>query len=115
MKLDLKETPRKFTVGRNRRIEISDFGKISLATDEMISFVTASGKEYDVTAKSWGFYATPSLNGRLKNEGFKTALVKNIQGRYYIMLVENEPKKIAEFLDYLAVGPQELVEWLDER
>ena len=45
---------------------------------------------YDVVKKEWGYYATPSVNGRLKKFGYKTALVKNIEGMIYVMIVDKE-------------------------
>jgi len=113
MRADFREEPRRFRVGKKLDIEIKDFGKLALAPDEMISFVTDLGRHYDVTRKVWGFYATPSLNSRLKMEGFKSALVRNDQGRCYVMLVECEQMK--EFQTYLAEENNEVVEWLDER
>ena len=110
----IKNNPsRKFKVGLKKIVELSDVGKIKLLTDEIITFITESGKEYDLGRKSWGFYATPSINSRLKKEGFKTALVKNTQNRYYIMLVEKE--KVDEFFSYIYEDQQEVIEWLDER
>jgi hypothetical protein len=111
METSLKDSARKFKV--NERVEISDFGKIKLDHNEMVSFVTESGKEYDFTAKNWGFYASPSINERLVKEGFKTALVKNTMGKYYIMVVEND--KLKEFNEYLKIEENFLVEWLDEK
>jgi len=49
-----------------------------------------------ITAKDWGFYATPSINGRLQQFGFKTALVENPQGRIYVMVVEEEKIELFE-------------------
>ena len=91
MKIKILKNPRLFKVNN---IEVKDFGKIKLATNEMVSFVTKSKKEYDFTAKDWGFYVTPSINGRLKKEGFAIALVKNKLGKTYIMAVEKEKIKI---------------------
>ena len=59
----------------------SDCGRIALAPDEQVTFTTEAGGEYDVTRKSWGFYATPSINGRLKTFGLRAALVRNVAGR----------------------------------
>jgi len=78
----------------------------------MISFQTKSNKEYDFVAKEWGFYATPSINGRLKKEGFKTALVMNEHKNIYVMAVEED--KIHLFEDYLEKDKQNLICWLDE-
>lgn len=112
MKIIINKKPRVFEVGRHKGIKISDCGKVWLNGNEQVTFVTKSGKEYDVAAKSWGFYATPSINARLKKEGFKTALVKNEQGRYYIMLVETS--KTVQFKKYLKIEKNKIVNWLDE-
>ena len=113
MKIVKNEPPRVFKVGEGGKIRISDCGKIYLEPDEQVTFVTGTGKEHDFTAKSWGFYDTPSVNNRLVNEGFKTALVKNSQGRFYIMVVDTD--LIADFKAYLSAEKNEVVEWLDER
>lgn len=110
MKIWEKDPPRSFRAGDT---EIRDCGRIGLEPDEQVTFVTPAGKEHDFAAKSWGFYATPSVNGRLKDQGFKTALVRNEAGRYYVMVVD--PERMAEFDKYLDRDGQEVVEWLDER
>jgi hypothetical protein len=110
MFLDIKEIPRKFQVND---IEIKDFGKINLDENEMISFKTNSNKEYDFISKEWGFYATSSINGRLKKEGFKTALVVNEFNKIYIMIVEVD--KIDEFKIYLKDNQDnKIICWLDD-
>lgn len=113
MKIKLKKTPREFLVGIEKKITIKDFGKIYTNENEMLSFVNSNDKEYDIVAKDWGFYATPSINGRLINEGFKTALVKNSFGKFYIMIVDTE--KIESFKYYLKLDNQKVIEWLDDR
>ena len=112
MQFSPKEPPRVFPVGLTGEIKISDCGKMRLEADELITFDTESGAEYDVVRKDWGFYATPSMNGRLKNYGFKSALVKNKFGFIYVMLVEEG--KTDEFQAYLEVEEQKVVQWLDE-
>lgn len=113
MKFTPTEPPRRFRVGLDQAIEISDCGRVYLDADEQVTFVTASGREHDFVAKCWGFYATPSINGRLADQGLRTALVRNAQGRYYVMVVEKD--RIEEFHDYLRAERQGLCEWLDER
>lgn len=104
------DTPREFSINS---VTIKDYGKLILDSNEMISFQTDSGKEYDFTAKEWGFYATPSINARLKNEGFKTALVTNEYNRLYLMVVEED--KIALFKEYLKKNQDNrIICWLDE-
>tara|TARA_B100001094_G_C17896068_1_gene654083 strand:- start:233 stop:574 length:342 start_codon:yes stop_codon:yes gene_type:complete len=112
LKIKKKNPPRKFSVGLNYEITISDHGSILLKDNDQISFITEDDKEYDVVRKEWGFYATPSINGRLSNQGFKTALVKNSNGMLYIMLVEKN--KLDEFKKYLENEKNFLIKWLDE-
>ena len=112
MKFDKKNPPREFLVGKEEQIVIKDCGSVSLKADEQITFITDLGKEYDVVRKDWGFYATPSINGRLRHFGFKTALVKNRHDKFYVMLVEKE--KIDEFEKYLDTEDNYLVSWLGE-
>jgi len=93
-------------------VTLKEVAKIELEDNEVITFIKNS-KEYDFVAKDWGYYATPSINGRLKNFGYKTALVKNSYGKFYINIVEEEKKEL--FHEYLKKEKCEVVEWLDER
>ena len=113
MKIIKKRPPREYQVGVESQITIKDCGSVLLEENEQITFLTSEGKEYDVARKDWGFYATPSMNGRLKNFGFKTALVKNSFGMYYIMLVDKN--MISEFQNYLKEEKQSIEQWLDEK
>lgn len=112
MKVMKKKPPRVFKAGIKNNISILDCARIYLRQNEQVTFMTKGGREYDVTAKEWGFYATPSLNSRLKKQGFKTALVKNTQGRYFVMLVEKDKRK--EFAEYLKAEKIKISGWLDE-
>ena len=113
MKIIEKRPPREYKVGIESQITIKDCGSILLEENEQITFLTSDEKEYDVARKDWGFYATPSVNSRLKEQGFKTALVRNSIGQWYIMLVEKD--KIDKFQTYLREEKNEVVEWLDEK
>lgn len=110
MKFTLSNPPRRFTVGE-RAIELKDCGRIALDPDEQITHVTESGAEFDVVRKNWGFYGTPSLNGRLARFGLRGALVKNPEGRFHVLLVEREREQ--EFQRYLADERASVVSWLD--
>jgi len=113
MRIKLNKPPRVFVIDKAKKFKMADCASIELKPDEQVTFLTPSGREYDVAAKSWGFYATPSINSRLKKQGFKTALVKNSQGRFFIMLVENE--KIELFKRYLINNQNsKIICWLDE-
>ncbi len=113
MRIETTNPRRVFQVGLRRQIDISDCGRLYLERDEQVTFVTPAGKEHDFVAKSWGFYATPSINGRLADQGFKTALVKNSFGKFYIMVVD--PEQMVDFNAYLKTERHEVAEWLDER
>jgi hypothetical protein len=110
MRTQFKDQPRVFSVKGHK---IKDFGKIFLKAGEMISFVTPKGEECDFAAKEWGFYLGPSLNDRLKNEGFKTALVLNEKGQLYVLAVSKT--KMNVFKKYLRANQNIMVlSWLDE-
>jgi SAM-dependent methyltransferase len=105
------DPPRRFPVGVREIIYLKDCGRVALEPDEQVTFVTASGAEYDVVRKSWGYYATPSLNARLPNFGLKSALVRSGE-RLYLLLIEES--KLREFYAYLAAQGMEIIEWLDQ-
>ena len=105
----LKDTPREFEAGG---VHIRDYGKVELAPGEMISVVTASGRECDVTAMDWGLYLAPSLNGRLAAQGFRTALVENPQGKFFLNAVEQDKRE--SFERYLSEQGSRVVSWLGD-
>ena len=79
---------RKFKVGMTS-IELKHTADLELEDNEMITFRNKNKLEYDVTKKNWGFYATPSLAGRLKNKGYNALLMRNKHTRQcYIVMVE---------------------------
>ena len=112
MKFTPTEPPREFEVGRGATITIKDCARIELEPDEQVTFVAQSGAEYDVARKSWGFYATPSINGRLREFGWRTALVKSRDARFYVFLVERDQER--ELRRYLETENHSVVCWLDE-
>jgi hypothetical protein len=112
MKLNMNDPPRTFDVGRGSKITLKDCARIQLEPDEQVTFLTESGAEYDVTRKSWGFYATPSLNARLKKFGWRSALVKSTDGKFYIFMLELG--KEMEFQRYLDLEGHTVVCWLDQ-
>lgn len=113
MKIDVKSPPRTFPVkGPGLEAVLSDCAHIALDPNEQVTFTAEGGVEYDVARKTWGFYATPSINARLTSFGLRTALVHNTLGRFFVMLVERD--KHDDFLAYLRADQQQLVCWLDE-
>ena len=111
MKVDTKGKPRLFRVGVDRDIEIAHQADITLDTNEQVTFVTNAGAEFDFVRKDWGYYATPSINKRLKSFGFQTALVQNATGHVFVFVVE--PDKIAAFEEYCRIEEQTVLMWLD--
>lgn len=104
--------PRQFDSDGSGRFMISGCAQIELQAEEQITFVAPSGSEFDVARKSWGYYATPSLNGRLPSKGLRTILESNSHKRHYIHLFENGQE---EFEEYLALDEMHIVLWLNER
>jgi len=97
MKITRLNPPRKFLVGAPPQITLSDCGSIKLNPDEQITFLTDKKSQYDIVKKEWGFYATPSLNGRLPSFSIKPFLVKNLDsGRFFILLLEKGKDNIFE-------------------
>jgi len=108
MKIQNIEPPREFQAGS---VRIRHCATIDLAPDEQVTFVTPGGREYDVVRKDWGFYATPSLNGRLRRQGFRSALVCNPEGKIFLRLVEQE--RLDAFRAYLEEQEEQVLCWLD--
>lgn len=111
MKFDPVEPPREFEVGYGERIFLKDCAQVRLEENEQVTFHSPDGAEYDVVRKSWGFYATPSMNGRLLRFGLRTVLVKNRIEQYFLLLVERGHED--EFQKYLDVEALHIVAWLD--
>lgn len=111
MKLQRIDPPRTFVCGVHGDVSIRDCARIELEPDEQVTFLTDAGAEYDVARKSWGFYATPSLNARLVGFGLRGALVENWLGRRFVLLVERGHE--GELETYLAREQNRVVEWLD--
>ena len=110
MKIYPKNEPRKFTV---KSITISHVADIDLDPDEMVTFRTPKGSEYDVAAKDWGFYATPSLNHRLTQFNLRPALVRSRDnGRRYVLIVEEGKEE--EFNRYITQQKLEILGMLDD-
>ena len=112
MKFAPKVPPRHFPVGNAVKFDMKDCGELMLGADEQVTFKTERGGEYDIARKDWGFYATPSLNGRLEQFGLRAVLIRNrATGRYFILLVERGEE--ARFDAYMAREGLDLITWMD--
>lgn len=102
------DPPRRFTAGE---IAITHVADVELGDDEQVTFTTASGTEFDVVRKEWGYYATPSLNRRLPEHGLRPALCRAGDGRTSILLCERGAE--SRFAAYLSSQQMENLGWLD--
>ena len=83
---------RTFRVGSN--IRLNNVADIFLKNNELITLKNKK-KEFDITKKNWGYYATPSIDKRLNTYGYLTAIIKNKDTKnIFVVLVEKEKKKI---------------------
>lgn len=114
MKFNLKKKPRIFSVGFDKSFNVKDYGKINVDhTDKEFELLTFSNKkkDYDFGITNWGYYATPSINKRLKNNGYQTFLVKNIYNKIFIMVVDDN--KLNKFKKYIEFENQKILSRLD--
>lgn len=112
MNLTRNDPPRAYSCGIRDEVVIHDCGRVALEPDEQVTFTTPSGGEYDLARKSWGFYATPSLNARLPRFGLRAVLVRNTKRQWFVMLVEDGHEDA--FAEYLAAEELVVVARMDD-
>lgn len=109
MKIDRIDPPREFEV---LGVRLRHSANIELEPDEQVTFTTPSGTEFDIARKSWGYYGTPSLNGRLADHGLRAVLVRGERsGKMFVLLVEHGKEE--EFHEYIEWDRLRIVTWLD--
>ena len=111
MKIKLKKKPRIFYPNKKKKLKIADYGQILLEPNEQICLITNRNSKHEITRKEWGFYATQSINSRLK-KNFKTAITENSKKNIFIMMVEK--KYINSFKKYCKEHRQKVLIWLDK-
>lgn len=111
MQFSVKNPPREYEVGYDQKSVIKDCAIVQLEPNEQITFTTERGGEYDVTRKNWGFYATPSLNGRLSDFQLQAVLVKNKMNRFFVLLVEKGREVI--FQEYINSESLIIICWMN--
>ena len=111
MKFIKCDPPRVFEVGSDPPISIRHTADVQLDDDEQLALVTESGSEYDIVRKSWGYYATPSLNDRLVKRGLRASLVRNSAKKLFLLLAD--VGKEEQFFTYLDCEGLQIVCWLD--
>ena len=110
MKVYKKLPPRKFMVSKKNNIVLKDLRKIFLNNNENLSITGKNKKIYEICRKDWGYYATPSINFRLKKNGFKTALIQQDK-KFFVVIVDKS--KMKSFNYYRKIENYKLVKWLD--
>lgn len=88
---------------------ITDCGRIKLLNNEQVTFISF-GKEYDFCKTNWGFYASPSINSRLKSQKFRCFLIKNKNKKKYFVVVNNS--KIQVFKKFLKKTQHSIIQEL---
>ena len=112
MRVDRREPPRTFQVGISG-ITLAHCADVQLDPDEMVTFIGPEQSEYDVTRKSWGYYATPSISSRLSANGFRVAIVRSAKTRnVFVVLIYT--KHAADWEDYAAHEGLEVILDLDD-
>jgi hypothetical protein len=117
MRIEHVDPPRQFEVGYHGAM-LRHVANLELAADEVLTLVTDSGTELDVTRKEWGYYATSSLNGRLRDHGLRAVLAVGMprEGeeaeRMYLLLVEEGREDVFEA--YLEAESMRVIAWLDD-
>lgn len=110
MKIYKKKNTKKFFGSKFSKNKIKDCGNIFLKTNEQISFITRDKMKYDFTKTEWGFYATPSINKRLKDNKLTAYIVKNTYNlKIFVLVVENKKKKL--FKNYLKREKLKVIPW----
>jgi 2-polyprenyl-3-methyl-5-hydroxy-6-metoxy-1,4-benzoquinol methylase len=109
-KVKIIKKNRSYKTGFGGSIVIKDCARIKLNSNEQVTFQSKNFL-YDFCKKNWGYYSTPSINKRLKNNGFEVYLIQNLTGDIYLWSVEKN--KIKKFLNYLKKENQKIIVQLD--
>ena len=80
---------------------------IKIKEDEQYTFIDTNNNEYDVACKEWGFYVTPSFQGRCKKFGLRPVLINTSE----VKLVDKN--KLNEFKKFINKNNIKNIEWLD--
>ena len=111
MRIKRRKKIRKFIVNKKTNLIVSDVGEISLKNNEHLT-INVLNKKNEICAMNWGFYATSSINSRLKKEGFITALTKNSFNKLFVMIVHVKKRK--QFSKYCKKEKIKVVKWLSK-
>ena len=106
--MKIKKKKRRYNIGP---VCITDVASIVLNNDEQITLMEKNYNfQYDICKKNWGYYATPSLNYRLKKNNLSSYIVKcKNNNKIFIHLVKKSKKK--DYLLYLKSENMEIINW----
>ena len=108
--MKIKRFNRSFEV--NKKIILKHTANIKLNSNEMITLKN-NKMEFDITKKKWGFYATPSINKRLKSFGFLSAIIQNNNTKnIFVVLIDKKKKKL--FTKYIKTQDIRVLKWLQK-
>ena len=107
----INKSNRKFRPSKKSGVIITEKAKIYLKHNEQITLIDNNKNQYDIVKKSWGYYSTPSINKRLKNNNHIVCIVKNIENKTFFLFSVNIKKKI-EFNKYLNKNKIKVIKWL---
>ena len=106
----INKVNRKFKPSSKSRVIITEKAKIYMKHNEQITLIDINKNQYDIVKKSWGYYSTPSINKRLKNNNHKACIVKNIEKKTIFLFSVNIKKK-NEFNKYLKKNKIKVIKW----
>lgn len=109
----MNKKKRNFNTKSKLDTQITVLKHIFLKKNQQITFVEKKKKEYDIVKKEWGYYATPSINRRLKKFGYECLIIKNRQNKFFLCIVNKDLKK--KFKLYLKQDDQKIVCWLNNK
>lgn len=114
MRITEKIPPREFAAALEESAPTLDCGAVGLEIGEQVTFVDSRTEEphTDVTRRVWGYYLTRSCNEHQKRSGWRTAIIRNSEGRTYVVMVSEE--RYGQFEDFLAATDHIVVLWVDE-
>lgn len=105
--MEIKKKNRKFLVNK---LKINHVANLTLKSFEQITLVSKDKSEYDISKTDWGYYATPSINQRLKENNLDTYIVFNkLNKKIFIHLVHK--KKALRYKRYLKEENLEIISW----
>ena len=107
----INKVNRKFKPSKKSGVSITEKAKIYMKHNEQITLIDINKNQYDIVKKSWGYYSTPSINKRLKNNNHEACIVKNIEKKTIFLFSVNIKKKI-EFNQYLKKNNIKVIKWL---